>query len=1119
WVEGDFTGPDHVNVFTGKAVDDDGTEATDTDDATVDFSDVAPSIDIEKSVSPSIAVEPGQTFTYILKITNNSLENVKITDLTDTNTLSASCLALIGTTITPGAFKTCSYTVARSVAGTYDNTAYVLVTDNDGSTAFDDDSETVKVIGARINFNQLTATNDINDPHTFTVKVEQNAGDGWVAYSNGLVHFTLVNNTSGASFVGGIDTCTTDINGECDVHINSASPGTVQVHAEITAVVLDLRINRQTNGTLGSSIDATKTYEAGKIIVEKLTTIPDPSHQQFEFDPSWGENFFLINDQSYNSGWLAPDSYSIAELSTPGWELTNTSCISSIGDIETAGNLELDSGETITCTFTNTRDTGSLTVYKVIDEDGDLTTTGDQTIGINWEFDADGAGTDTSNPSSSFTDLLGKVVFPELKTGSYNVMEYFVPGYEIVGATCGDENGSLDGYTMYSVDVNKDANTICTFYNTPNSSIHGYKWNDINQDGSRNDEPLLSDWTINLYKWTGDAFDTEPIKSMDTDDGQEHFGWYWFDHLFPGEYKVCEVQKEGWNQSAPMNEDDNCYIISLPEEFVNNRLVSENYVVGPEYNFGNYVIPATLEITKQNDSPVSGLLTGSTVLYTLRIEAPTDETEGTYLVNNVKVTDILPEGFGYVAGTWTATSSVRGDLKVLNITSQPEYNGSPAIWNLGDMVEGEVVTLTYKASINLVNEPGLYKDLAYVQGDKILSPKDTGDVLGVSYNPGYANTDKLGVNFIGTKVLVVEPIEDGGEVLGASITLPATGADTYITLGALISMILGFVLILFGKKRKIGTLFVALVISLGLFTLLKPIETYAGTQTQVSIRLEQPKTGITDREFEITYVALSIPAQPLTIQCKYSTDENTWVDFDTPKTANSDSCRVNETVITGSGTYYFKVVASTTGGGADSQVVSVDIIGDPLPVTEYSKSKGTCTYTLKFKSTTSKVQIYRSDNQKSFYADDTTLITNPPLSVTPNVLTTYTDSSITDCAKEYFYAIRSVDDYNNVSTLVTDNIVTIVRTPAPVNPTPAPVEVVQEPEGEVAGEEITPDQQEGNGEVKGEEEENIDNEKEDDEKEESNSLKSIWSNYKYFIIAALVVALGSGAYTYVRRKR
>ena len=47
-----------------------------------------------------------------------------------------------------------------------------------------------------------------------------------------------------------------------------------------------------------------------------------------------------------------------------GWDLTNTVCVSSIGDTETAGSLELDAGETITCTFTNTK-RGHIIVDKV----------------------------------------------------------------------------------------------------------------------------------------------------------------------------------------------------------------------------------------------------------------------------------------------------------------------------------------------------------------------------------------------------------------------------------------------------------------------------------------------------------------------------------------------------------------------------------------------------------------------------------------------------------------------------------------------------------------------------------------------------------------------------------
>jgi hypothetical protein len=99
------------------------------------------------------------------------------------------------------------------------------------------------------------------------------------------------------------------------------------------------------------------------------------------------------------------------------------------------------------------------------------------------------------------------------------------------------------------------------------------------------------------------------------------------------------------------------------------------------------------------------------------------------------------------------------------------------------MKEGEIVTLTYIAKINLLNEPGTYKDIAFVQGDSLLAEKDSGDVLGISYDPSeYLHTDTLGDNFVGTKVLVIEPMEEGGEVLGASttLTLPKTGAETYI---------------------------------------------------------------------------------------------------------------------------------------------------------------------------------------------------------------------------------------------------------------------------------------------------------------------------------------------------
>jgi LPXTG-motif cell wall-anchored protein len=439
------------------------------------------------------------------------------------------------------------------------------------------------------------------------------------------------------------------------------------------------------------------------------------------------------------------------------------------------------------------------------------------------------------------------------------------------------------------------------------------------------------------------------------------------------------------------------------------------------------------------------------------------------------------------------------------------------------MKEGEIVTLTYTAKINLLNEPGTYKDIAFVQGDSLLAEKDSGDVLGISYDPSeYLHTDKLGNNFVGTNVLVVEPIEEGGEVLGISttLTLPKTGAETYITLGAIISMILGILLFVFGKKRKLNTILLSTVLLFGIFTLVKPIQTYAQVPVaKVSVRLEQPKTGLTDREFNITYVALSIPVKPITVQCQYSLDGVNFSNFDTLKATNSGDCKVDQSIVTGSGTYYFKAVATVEGvSPVESEVVSVNITNNPSPVTEYSKTKTACIYTLKFKSSTSKVQIFRSDNQKSFYADDTTLITKPYLTVTPNVLSTYTDTP-TDCSKEYYYAVRAVDEYSNVSTLVTDNVVTVIEQTQTSTP--------QESE-EVAGEQTTTQQEQettSTGEVAGEEttsqqeEETKTDTKEETETEEEETKESIWDKYKYLIISLIVVVLGSGIYSYIRRKK
>lgn len=536
WVEGDSSGNAHKNVFTGKAKDNDGTEATDDDDATVGFTDVRPLVTMEKSVTPSIHIEPGGTFTYTLKITNNSEEDVEITTLTDTNTLSSECLALIGVTITPGASKTCSYTVEHTTAGTYDNTAYVLVTDNDGSTASDDDSKTVKVIGARITFKDLTATNDINDPHIFTVKVEQNKGGGWIVYSGGLVSFSLVNNTAGASFVGGVDTCTTDVNGECDIQINSSSPGTVEVHAETTVDVLEQSINRQTDGTLGSSINAKKTYEAGKIIIKK-ETLPNGSTQEFEFNPSWSiTNFNLKDGEENNSGWLVPGTYNISEINPDGWYLYSTSCISSKGHNENIQTISLQSNEIVTCTFTNYQK-GSITVIKNdnIDSGQDFVFNF-KPLGISEsEFTLD----DDNDSEATHSDT---EIFLGLESTTYDIYESPVSGWTPLTVECLSDNQIPNdqnrfGQGRMTVELRPGENMICTFTNIRDTgSIKVNKYTDLNGDGDWSDSNEQSNLKANTlgFRWNIDGGSNNNMGST-------------VSGIFTGNHSVNEIIPSGYH--------------------------------------------------------------------------------------------------------------------------------------------------------------------------------------------------------------------------------------------------------------------------------------------------------------------------------------------------------------------------------------------------------------------------------------------------------------------------------------------------------------------------------------------------------------------------------------------
>ena len=187
----------------------------------------------------------------------------------------------------------------------------------------------------------------------------------------------------------------------------------------------------------------------GHILVDKVTD-PAGDSQSFEFKTNYGVNFNLTDASAPNdSGALVPGSYAIGELAAAGWDLTGASC----DDQSPVNQVSLQPGETVTCTFTNTK-RGSITVEKQTSPDG----AADQ-----FTFTGDVAG--TLADGGSLTKL-------DLKPGTYTSTELAKAGWDLGAITCDDEDSSGDVPKMtatFKLDPGEDI--TCVFQNVQRGTI------------------------------------------------------------------------------------------------------------------------------------------------------------------------------------------------------------------------------------------------------------------------------------------------------------------------------------------------------------------------------------------------------------------------------------------------------------------------------------------------------------------------------------------------------------------------------------------------------------------------------------------------------------------------
>ncbi len=581
-----------------------------------------------------------------------------------------------------------------------------------------------------------------------------------------------------------------------------------------------------------------------------------------------------------------------------------------------------------------------------------------------------------------------------------------------------------------TVVVEAGKTTTCYVGNYQPSTIQGVKYFDANQDGTYDEgESKLPYWGISL---TGPGVDQQVV----TDEN----GAFSFNKLKAGTYTLCEENRTAWG-----------WQVTEPAEPINTvcrEVVIDRSGEIETHNFGNF-IDSRLYIMKANNAWPTDQSVGTEVTYTIRVMAMGGP------VTAAEVFDLPPQPFTYVPGSYTAESTKRGDLKGTT-TTEPTY-ASPGVWQLGNLVKDEIVTLTYKAKIGSA-DPGIYPDMVWATGtsEQALAQGQTeGDLLALS-NPAL-NESIGGVNFdgsqghfgednfAGTQVAVVVDqtpsadhqvaveVKETGSVLGASTELPATGGRFWISLIAILSVLVGGVMIYLGQKNRSATLTVALLVGLGL--MMAP-----SAQAMTAVRIEQPYNTSTQlnqnastnqRDMRVDFVVMNTAGLSVTAQCQQNKDGNGWSDITTQYVVkaggNSGYCEAKN--LGNQSNYDFRV--RVTGDGADQYSATVRVGLDtnrPGTPINYGKFKGNdCEDVIKFRTAddnrTVRVDVYRSDNAEKFTANKDSRASQIPIG--PKTDYTLTTSK-PDCQKTYFYAVRAFDVNGNGSGLVGDENLTKV---------------------------------------------------------------------------------------------
>jgi len=664
----------------------------------------------------------------------------------------------------------------------------------------------------------------------------------------------------------------------------------------------------------------------------------------------------------------------------------------------------------------------SISGQKFLDYDGDgekdFSESGIQGWTINLDENADGIIDHTT-----VTDASGNYTFSELDAGTYRITEENQSGWY---QTTTNPSDIILGY--------KDEVENINFGNFQKGSVMGCKYDDLNGSGVRSNkntwegisEPQMSGWIIRLYD-----SDWQKVGEDVTDP------YFYFNNIMTaGTYYLCEQMQPGWTQTEPLSGENYGYtaVQNQSGDPTEGSLckqvdVSQSGFNGSHYySFGNQRLEPKATISKSNNSGGVELSPGNSVEYTIDIAFQDNN------VSNLKVTDLLSNGFKYRLGSYKV---FRNGSDVTDQIEEPQYH-SPGVWDLSSLEEltpEDEIKLVYIADISTDQQAGKYADLAFASANYAYDLEES--LLATAQDDGYIDT-----NFVGTQVAVGGNYQNSvsaevqqtnkvtGQVLGASTELPGTGAATIWLFISAILGTLGFTLIKSGKITKSMAKKLFLIPILTILALASLTGNVLAQSSNLVIRLEEPKTPAKTKEIELKFVALDTQGRGVSVIClKKGPSDSSFVQFGSTinldgVSGNSSHCLLNQ-AISEVGSYQLQVKAIAGGEQSLSNIVSLDyqtsVPGTPI---DYRKEQiNNCDFKIHFKTAddhgkTIKVELYRSTDS-NFSANNESLVSSVNIGSNQEK---DIFSNVSDCSKTYYFALRAFDNAGNGSGLVGDKV-------------------------------------------------------------------------------------------------